>query len=392
MRLGVVGLTGAIIFLLILVIHFSMNASPSPSISADPHNARPTAWNGYSPLARMFKPQEPGGTGTLSMYAFVRWLVNVFSLSDQRPSTISETPPSLPHSYKTDIVAGISVAHHNPFSSHQLAGVALLFHACRQSAPDWFILPEHRRLTAELLRLNLAILAVSSSNRVTGCWSTHHPASHNYDAARVRLVIRQWSIVQGIAHDAPFYGVGVSSGATFLTVLAAANSVPSLVSQALYFSAGNPRAIRNASRTFPNTIFIRLTSDRYYAPASIVASSRMTLLSKQVALVAELPLGIDPWTPLSFHEHEPLLSKEDSESIYAHLPECNHNIECSVKAAAQQNASISRLWNETNLRRSIIQVDRVLKGRHELSASHASQVANWLVQNGREMTNSSLER
>lgn len=65
---------------------------------------------------------------------------------------------------------------------------------------------------------HLARLAVTSANRVTGCWSTRHPASLNYDASRVRLAIRQWLDSQRIAHAAPTYAVGVSSGAMLFSI------------------------------------------------------------------------------------------------------------------------------------------------------------------------------
>lgn len=89
---GVVGLTVEIILALILVLHFTMNAAPSPSISSDPHNARPTSWNGYSPLARMFNPlpqdhhhHHQYGSGTLTNFQFLSWVLNFFLPQNKYP-------------------------------------------------------------------------------------------------------------------------------------------------------------------------------------------------------------------------------------------------------------------------------------------------------------------
>lgn len=327
-----------------------------------------------------FRPTESNS----SLFSqFWIWLKNSLTVRQPRPST-----PNPPQTFQTDWIAGIPVAHHNPFSSYQLAGVALLLHACRQSASDWFTLPEHRRITAELLRHQIAVLAISSSNTVTHCWSTHYPAAQNYDAVRVRLAVRQWIISQGISHTAPFYAIGVSSGAAFLSVIAAAQFIPSLVAQAFYLSAGNLRALKNATDVFPNTLFVRLQHDRYYAPSSVVFTARSTLLARRVPLVAELPMPFEQWNPRSLHDHEPLIPLEASVAIFNCLSECNHEIECAVAVAATKNSSVSDVWNQPHLQRALGQLGRVLSGGHELSAAHADQVVDWLVQHSRNSNHS----
>lgn len=304
----------------------------------------------------------------------VQWLRTTFNSRQQQ-----QLGPNFPQIFQTDIVAGIQLAHHNPFSSQELKGVGLLFHGCRQFATDWFTLPEHRRITAELLRHHLAVLAISSSNNVTSCWSTHYPASQNLDASRVQLAVRQWTMSQGISQNAPVYAIGVSSGATFLSVIAAAQKFSSLSSQALYLSAGNPRALGNATETFPNTLFVRLQNDRYYAPAHVVSSACTTLLTRRVPLVADLPLPPEQWTADSIHNHEWQISREVSTAIFDQLPECQYEIECAVMAATTANPSVTDVWFQPNLRRAIVQIDRVLRGEHELTGSFANQVVDWLV-------------
>lgn len=355
--------------------------TPPPKAPTTHLSARPAlAWNGYNPLVR-FSHEDKSKPSPSSPSIFSR-IFGWFSKPFFRPFS-RDAIPTLPQTFRTATMAGVSVAFHNPFSPHELRGVALLLHACRQSATDWFVLPEHRRLVSELLRHHLALLAVTSANRVTGCWSTRHPASLNYDASRLRLAIRQWLDSQRIAHAAPIYAVGVSSGATFLSVIAAANIVPSLASQALYLSAGNPRALRNASHLYPSTLFVRLQADRHYAPASVVAASRTILLSRRVPLVAEMPLLPERWTPMSLHLHEPRVSVAASDAIFQHITACAHKIDCAATRAAAHNSSVALVWQQPELRVALSQVARVLRGDHELSASHANLVADWLVRHGR---------
>lgn len=359
----------------------SSRSSPPAAPPSIHSSTRPAlAWNGYSPLVRLsHNDQSKPTTSSPSLFSrFFSWFSKPFLHPFSRDAV-----PTLPQTFHTATVAGVPVAFHNPFSPTELKGVALLLHACRQSATDWFVLPEHRRLASELLRHHLALLAVTSANRVTGCWSTRHPASLNFDASRLRLAVRQWLDAQRIAHAAPTYAVGVSSGATFLSVIATAQIVPSLASQALYLSAGNPRALRNASHLYPSTLFVRLQADRHYAPASVVAASRTILLSRRVPLVAEMPLLPERWTPMSLHAHEPRVSAAASDAIFQHLTSCVYKIDCAATRAAAHNTSVALVWQQPELRIALSQVARVLRGDHELSASHANLVADWLVRHGR---------
>lgn len=370
-----------VLFSFLLFTLTAWHSSPRSTVRSSRSSAQPSlASNGYSPSVRNSRHDNSNpSSSSPSLFSRVfSWLTNPFLRPFSRDAI-----PTLPETFHTTTVAGVSVAFHNPFSPHELNGVALLLHACRQSATDWFVLPEHRRLASELLRHHLALLAVTSANRVTGCWSTRHPASLNYDASRVRLAIRQWLDAQRIAHAAPIYAVGVSSGGTFLSVIAAAHIVPSLASQALYLSGGNPRALRNASHLYPSTLFVRLQADRHYAPASVVAASRTILLSRRVPLVAEMPLLPERWTPMSLHIHEPRVSAAASDAIFQHITACAHKIDCAATRAAAHNTSVALVWQQPELRVALSQVARVLRGDHELSASHANLVADWLVRHGR---------
>lgn len=283
--------------------------------------------------------------------------------------------------YYTSQINGIDIAYHNPLPVKKVRGVALLIHGCQQEASDWFQLPEHRHIAAQLIRKRLALLAVTSANRVTGCWSTRFPHWQNDDVERVVIATRQWIADNGIPPQMPLYAVGISSGATMLSVLSSSNKLPYLASQALYISPGNQRALRNASNTYPNTLFVHITTDHHYASPSAIAAARKTLLKQNVGLVGELPLSKVQLTPLTLHEREPRITPEMSRKIYAAAQQVRGDMERAIRMSMDEG--IVALWTKRDSRRAVRQVFRVVNGLHEVSAKYADKVTNWLVSNGR---------
>lgn len=378
---------------------------------ADIRNSRPLrdsymrrlAWNAFHPVTRMFNmggAQTFAQDGNIPKSSFFKrlstWIghLNPFSSSldvngrsnatKSNGNYMVDKPPGLSWiSYHTVIINGIEIAYHNPFSPRKIKGVALLIHGCGQDANDWFELPEHRHVAAHLVRRRLALLAISSGNRVNGCWSTRFPHWQNEDVERVIIVVSQWSSDQNIPPTAPFYALGISSGATMLSVLSASNLLPNLVSQALYISPGNQRAFRNATVAYPNTLFIHLTTDQHYASPSAIAAGRKILLRRKVELVGELALGKPSLTPLTLHEREPRISEEMSRKIFSVLELQRDDMEKAMRVST--NEEVASLWADKNLRRAAKQVIRVVNGQHELSAMHAERMTEWLIKNGRHV-------
>lgn len=290
--------------------------------------------------------------------------------------------------YHTSQINGIDIAYHNPLPVQKVRGVALLIHGCQQEASDWFQLPEHRHIAAQLIRKKLALLAVTSANRVTGCWSTRFPHWQNDDVERVVVATRQWIADNGIPPQTPLYAVGISSGATMLSILSSSNKLPYLASQALYISPGNQRALRNASNTYPNTLFVHITTDHHYASPSAIASARKTLLKRNVGMVGELPLSKVQFAPLTLHEREPRITPEMSRKIYAAAEQVRGDIERAIRMSTDEG--IAALWSNRDSRRAARQEIRVVNGLHEVSAKYADKVANWLISNGRRTKSSPL--
>lgn len=283
--------------------------------------------------------------------------------------------------YCSTDINGVDVSYHNPFSAKKVRGVALLIHGCGQQAEDWFKLPEHRHIAAQLIRKGLALFAVTSGNHITRCWSTRFPYWQNDDVERVTMVTRQWMMDLGLSPSTPLHAVGISSGGTMLSVLSSSNLLPNLASQALYISPGNQRAFRNATRDYPNTLFIHTTTDHHYASPTAITSGRQILLKRNVALVGELALPQVPLTPRTVHEREPRISEELSRKIYATAENELGDLEKAMRSATSEE--LAKLWADRDSRRALRQVIRVVHGLHEVSATYADRVAAWLVRNGR---------
>lgn len=384
--------------------NFDPNEDPPIRNSEPQHPPSPadSKWDLFPPFIHFFhradrrltSPEQSGFWRPVSFSGQPEWIKRLFNLRQTSPfgagSESSSATPRLPRpdepktnwiSYHSVTINDIDVAYYNPFPSKKVSGIALLIHACGQQARDWFQLPEHRRVAAQLVRKQLALLAISSGNRVNGCWSTRFPHWQNEDVERVTIVVRQWSTNHNILPSAPIYAVGISSGGTMLSVLSSSDLVPNLASQALYISPGNYRAFRNASKAYPNTLFVHHISDQHYASSAAVTAARKILLKQKVQLVGELPLSPITLTPLTLHEREPRFSVDVSRKIYSMLKAHRGNIEEAMRTST--NEHLVQLWADRSARRAIKQIVRVAGGHHELSSMHSEKVADWLLSNGR---------
>lgn len=394
---------GSCLLVLVAIIHVKQNAFRVSSSSEQQHGTIRTSTPNHVPSAFRFvinATQIVSHETTSPRVKIFKILSEVglwfqgfsFSLGGHRRNGGISTLPSRPRfetvfdddftddkkAYQVGEINGVHIAFHNPLPTRKLRGVALLIHGCQQTASDWFRLPEHRHIAAHLLHKRLALLAVTSANRVTGCWSTRYPYWENDDVSRILMATKRWIADQNIPPSTPIYGVGISSGATMLSVLSSSNEKPRLVSQALYMSPGNQRALNNATESYPSTLFVHLRTDHYYASPSAIASARKTLLKQNVPLVGELPLSRVHLTPTTLHEREPRISAALSRKIFDTVTRGNHQkIEHAIRLSSDEE--IVALWNGYDSRRATMQIMRIVQGLHEVSASSADKVADWLI-------------
>jgi len=109
-------------------------------------------------------------------------------------------------------------------------GIVLLLHACSHSALKFFTSSPNCKscigLSEELCIVRLVIqygympIAVSSINRVNGCWS-------NKDIPRIQYVLNYWSehMHRDEHHGQVIYAIGASSGGSFASQLLVSNMV-----------------------------------------------------------------------------------------------------------------------------------------------------------------------
>lgn len=305
---------------------------------------------------------------------------------------------------------GLEVVYSREAIEHP-SGVAFLFHGCGQWASDWFQLPEHRRVVEDLRVAGIATVAFSSSsNAATRCWSTRFPADKNSDAVAVALAAHEFLLNKSLPETLPRYGVGVSSGATILSILSGSASMPRIASQVLYISPGSMRAFRDASSTYPNTLFVHSKSDENFASAPAISAARHALLENQVHVVGEMAQHRVPLRPLTFHARDPVLSTASSRRIYGIFATCratpaapaqdnNGDAEdgaaCHFEEAVARNARdpvLEPLLANTLAARSLRQVMRVVSGGHELSSSSSDKVVAWLRAHARVTPSASRTR
>lgn len=310
------------------------------------------------------------------------WLKSGPRVSNTQSSTSLDSRSLYQSSpFQTASIAGVHVEYKIPDNRHDIVGVALLFHGCQQNATDWSQLPEHRQIVFHLLKQRLGIIAFTSRDRVTGCWSTRFPSEHNLDASAVIKSLHLWLSAVSIPADIPMYAIGISSGASFLTVLAQSVQLPHLHSQALYMSAGNQRALRDATGQFPNTLFVYLLSDNHYASVEMVTTSKHILSQRNVQNLGELPLDAVTFEPDTFHKREPRISLEHSHQLYDVSKNYRGKaMEFAIRTST--NAASERIRESVQLQRAVRQITRIVSGAHEVSGTHADLVTKWLIQNG----------
>jgi hypothetical protein len=87
-------------------------------------------------------------------------------------------------------------------------GILIFLHSCKQSGLDFFSLPEHRIVAQDALDKQLAVLAVTSQHRESGCWTLP-------DTDWVDGIVDAWAHHFNL-QNVPRMGMAVSSAASFL--------------------------------------------------------------------------------------------------------------------------------------------------------------------------------
>jgi hypothetical protein len=100
-------------------------------------------------------------------------------------------------------------------------GILIVLHPCKRSGLEFFLLPEDRIIAKEALQQGLAVLSLTSKDRESGCFTSE-------DAPVVSQIVNQWTQLHNL-QDVPRYGLGISSGASFLFFVYRALKLDSMV-------------------------------------------------------------------------------------------------------------------------------------------------------------------
>jgi len=177
-------------------------------------------------------------------------------------------------------------------------GLVLFLHGCSHSGESFFTLPEHKRVTRQALANSLAVAAVTSLDRETGCWSALWPPTSNLDVARVKRQLETLRMEQaaGIAANVPLFLLGASSGGNFASVLARALKVranvimiaPAVEEALAPMTASAELFPVGVEFPSPPTAFVFMPRDNAWATTEAVNKAERTLSEQGVAtLVVE---------------------------------------------------------------------------------------------------------
>jgi zinc transporter 2 len=154
-------------------------------------------------------------------------------------------------------------------------GILFLAHGCHHAATSWWSasaacpsctgLPEELRIVTAVLQKGLVALAVTSANRITGCWD-------GSDADRVRTVVanvtaklqstNQMGPGQATTPPPPLYAFGASSGARFTLMMPSLGfELAGIAAQIMSIPV---RVLQNRA-PYPPTIFVHMPKDKHMA-------------------------------------------------------------------------------------------------------------------------------
>lgn len=154
------------------------------------------------------------------------------SASTDVPTNLLVSLPAYPSTFPINLNATHTIAADGTQLVYRLPpsrpkGALLLLHGCGHAATDFFPrsatcptcigLPEEMRLTDHALRNHYIVLAVSSTDRQSGCWRINVRAATGPDYDRVATALTTAGLNDTTAP--PLFAVGISSGGAFASSL-----------------------------------------------------------------------------------------------------------------------------------------------------------------------------
>jgi hypothetical protein len=157
------------------------------------------------------------------------------------------------------VISGMEMFYMLPAANATASGLLIFFHGCNHAGEDMFRLPEHRIVAVTALRRGLAVLALTSSDRETGCWS-------EYDVVRLQEtnIVDEWMKTISLPTDLPRIGMGTSSGASILFSVYKVLGFHALASYVMPDGFATQAMIKetNDASNLPATVFVHMPKDK----------------------------------------------------------------------------------------------------------------------------------
>ncbi|KAI7844116.1 hypothetical protein COHA_002255 [Chlorella ohadii] len=198
-------------------------------------------------------------------------------------------------------------------------GTIVFVHGCVHSGYNYFPqskecnacrgLPEQLSHTLQALRRGYAVIAISSVDRDTGCWSWNEDG---WDVAELlKGFLRDWGL-----DKLPFYGAGISSGASFLLKLPRYIKMDGIMSEALGIDE-DAWGLWEVSK-YPPTIYVSMVRD---TPTAKKIEANRKELTRQRTPVEVIQVEERKVYPTYFSDRfpskiTPELSKEIAQGLF----------------------------------------------------------------------------
>lgn len=274
-------------------------------------------------------------------------------------------------------------------------GTMMFAHGCHHSAgdlwppseecPQCLGLPEEMRLRAAILRRRLAVIGISSLDRVDKrCWSEVKKDK----GANVAAILRNWIKREGL-EDLPLFVVGASSGGQLVLTL------PSIMEEIEGVYA-QVRGVDDSvfelpnQRPFPSTAFVHMPRDE--DNAVVIARNIKTLRSKGTP-VLEVRISPRPVTVSFLTERSPLIDVPAAQVILEALktagvaadngtllqpPRPVTEVWASIAASKPEVGNLSFVLDESHVGELV----NLAWAKHELVSDEAEAVIKWMQEGG----------
>jgi len=225
---------------------------------------------------------------------------------------INSFPPKKPP-YMVKVIDGVEMYISLPPQYEQqggVKGVLLAFHGCSHSGLDWFRLPEEGVIVRHALTRQVAVVAFTSYDRHSGCWSLQ-------DRVHVPNAFTKLQDAHAWAKAAPLFAIGASSGGSFVSSIPA--DLSGIRGLMIQIARPNPGHVAKWHKPLPKSVYlVGMTGDPSLAPAfkAYSQSDEVKAARIRVRAVETSPCAV---TPKRLMERVYDMTQETADSVVAQL-------------------------------------------------------------------------